>query len=127
MKGIARSESGLTLLEVMIALAIVAIALTPLLALSNRSIGVHDRLQRLTRGTMLAQQMLAQVETSPGRFQEEQEHPFAEPYEAYRWRFRFGETPIDGVQTVSVTVLWGDQERNEQVALTSFVVEGGRP
>ncbi len=127
MKGIAKSERGLTLLEVMIALAIVAIALTALLALSNRSIGVHDRLQSLTRGTMLAQQMLALVETAPGRYQERREQSFDEPYEAFRWRFVFGETPIDGVRTVTVTVLWGEEERNEQVALTSFVAEGGRP
>lgn len=127
MKGIAKSERGLTLLEVMIALAIVAIAMTSLLALSNRSIGVHDRLQSLTRGTMLAQQMLALVETAPERYQERQEQSFDEPYEAFSWRFRFGETPIDGVRTVTVTVLWGEEKSNEKVALTSFVAEGQRP
>lgn len=127
MKGIGTSEHGLTLLEVMIALAIVSIALTSLLALSNRSIGVHDRLQRMTRGTMLAQQMLAMVETAPGSYPEEREQPFEEPYEAFRWRFRYGETPIDGVKTVTVTVLWGEEKSNEQVALTSFVAGGAVP
>jgi len=127
MKGIRTSEKGLTLLEVMIALAIVAIALTSLLALSNRSIGVHDRLQHLTHGTMLAQQMLAMVETDPGRYQEEREQPFEEPFEAFRWIYRYGETPIDGVRTVTVTVLWGEEANNEQVALTSFVSGGARP
>ena len=39
-------NAGFTLLEVMIALAIVAIALVSLLGLANRSIAVQERLQR---------------------------------------------------------------------------------
>lgn len=127
MKDTGTSERGVTLLEVMIALAIVSIALTSLLGLSNRSIGVHDRLQQVTRGTMLAQQMLAMVETSPDSYQEDLEQPFDEPFESFRWRYDYGQTPIAGVETVTVTVLWGEETRNEQVSLTSFVAGGARP
>ena len=54
-------NKGFSLLEVMIALAIVAIALVSLLGLSNRSILVQDKIQRLTQATMLAQQLMSQV------------------------------------------------------------------
>ena len=55
-------HSGFTLLEIMIALAIVSIAMISLLALANRSIGVHDRLQRITSATLLAHQKMAETE-----------------------------------------------------------------
>jgi len=57
-------RGGFTLLEIMIALAIVSIAMVSLLSLANRSIGVHDRLQRITAATLLAQGKMAETELS---------------------------------------------------------------
>lgn len=116
--------SGFTLLEVMIALAIVSIAMVALLALTNRSIGVHDRLQRITSATLLAQQKMAETEVAArhGILKSTVlQGVFGEPYAAYRWQIAYVETPIPSVQMVTVTVLWGDAERNELVDLTSFI------
>ena len=116
--------SGFTLLEIMIALAIASIALVSLLALANRSIGVHDRLQRITSATLLAQKKMAETEVTArnGALESSKSQGvFSGPYAEYRWQVAYADTPLPSVQMVTVTVLWGDEERNELVDLTSFV------
>jgi general secretion pathway protein I len=117
-------HSGFTLLEIMIALAIVSIAMISLLALANRSIGVHDRLQRITSATLLAQQKMAETELNARKGTTEGadvQGVFNTPYSAYRWQIAYADTPLPSVRMVTVTVLWGDEERNELVDLTSFI------
>ncbi len=117
-------RGGFTLLEIMIALAIVSIAMVSLLSLANRSIGVHDRLQRITAATLLAQGKMAETELSArhGALEgAEVQGEFSEPYAAYRWQITYADTPLPSVQMVTVKVLWGDEERNELVDLTSFI------
>lgn len=116
--------AGFTLLEIMIALAIVSIAMVSLLSLANRSIGFHDRLQRITAATLLAQQKMAETEVNAEHgtlTTTESQGVFNRPFQGYRWRINFTSTPLPSVRMVTVTVLWGDEERNELVDLTSFV------
>ena len=123
------NNKGFTLLEMMIALAIVAIALVSLLGLSNRSILVQERIQRLTRGTLLAQQLLSEEELTSGtaRSWEPHEDVFEEPFSDFRWQVSYQDSLISKIKQVTVTVIWGDVAQNEQVRLTSFlpVEEGG--
>jgi general secretion pathway protein I len=112
----------------MIALAIVAIALVSLLGLSNRSILVQDKIQRLTQATLLAQQLMSEEELNVGEKRlnwEDREDVFVEPYEAFRWKISYQETLINRVKQVTVTVLWGDPDKNERVQLVSFLPAGG--
>ena len=111
------------MLEVMIALAIVAIALVTLLGLSNRSILVNSTIQKLTRATMLAQQVMNTQELNNGSllsFKPEEE-VFEEPFEDFRWQVSYQDTLITQVKQVTVVVLWGEAKKNEQVQLVSFV------
>jgi len=121
------NNKGFTLLEMMIALAIVAIALVSLLGLSNRSILVQERIQRLTKGTLLAQQLLSEEElAAPAmRSWQPREDAFDEPFSEFRWQVSYQDTLITKVKQVTVTVLWGDPAKNEQVHLTSFLPVGG--
>lgn len=121
------AEKGFTLLEVMVAMAIAGIALVALLALANRSVGVQERLQRITQATLLAQEILTGLETEAwqGRADlREEEKAFAEPFSAYRWRTTYEDTPIPAVKMVRVSVLWGEEKKNESVEMTSFVPVG---
>lgn len=118
------SEHGFTLLEVMIALALVATALTVLLSLGNRSILVGERIQRLTEATLLAQQKMTELELAARRSgfeMRDEEGTFTEPNAGFRWRTGYSETPLGSVKRVDVTVVWGDERRNESVELTSFL------
>jgi general secretion pathway protein I len=115
-----RARSGFSLLEVMIALAIMATALLALLSLANRSIGIQDRLQKTTRATLLAQQKMAELETAD-QLPLETEGVFEEPFEQYRWRLEFEQTPLASALQVKVVVAWGEERRNGAVDLTSFL------
>lgn len=117
-------HSGFTLLEIMIALAIISIALVALLGLANRAIGVHDRLHRVTQATLLAQQMMAETEVRAQHgtlAKNDSAGVFSDPYGEYRWTIAYADTPLPSVKMVTVTVLWGNKELHDQVDLTSFI------
>ncbi|MDX2493825.1 MAG: type II secretion system protein [Desulfuromusa sp.] len=117
-------NKGFSLLEVMIALAIVAIALVTLLGLSNRSILVQDKIQKVTSATLLAQQLMSEQELNiekAGLNWEPQEDVFAEPFADFRWQVSYQDTLISQVKQVTIQVLWGEAEKNEQVKLVSFL------
>jgi len=121
-------DKGFSLLEVMIALAVVAIALVSLLGLSNRSVLVQDKIQRLTRATLLAQQVMSEQELNVGNKRlnwQPQEDDFTEPFAAFRWQVSYQDTLISQVKQVTVIVLWGEAAKNEQVQLVSFLPVGG--
>ena len=118
-------EGAFTLLEIMVALAIISVAVVALLSLGNRSIGVQGRLQHLTQATLLAQQKMAESELQArqggvGQLADSN-GTFAEPFANYRWEIAIDDTPLPTVQMVTVTVLWGEAERNEGVDVTSFL------
>ncbi len=124
MKNVRACNDGFTLLEVMIALAIIATALVTLLSLSQRSIMVQDKIQHLTRATLLAQELMNEQEAVGPRSLSElnfKEDVFPEPFEDFRWEVSYQDTLISQVKQVTVRVIWGRVDRNEEVRLVSFV------
>jgi general secretion pathway protein I len=122
MTSVARNN-GFTLLEVMIALAIIGIALVTLIGLQTQTIQLAERQQRVTQATLLAQGKMTEIEIgsqllsgSGGR-----EGQFDAPFELYRWTIEAAATPLPAIEMVTVTVAWGDENQNEQVDLTSFM------
>lgn len=118
-------SSGFTLLEVMIALSIIAIALVALMGLAQRSITVNDQVQQITRATLLAQSKMAEIEAGVETDAATTGQVFPEPDQDYRWSTNYSPTPVNGVQQVDLTVAWGQENRNEAVRLISFVFRGG--
>jgi len=121
----APGQQGFTLLEIMVALAILGIAMISLLSLANRSIAVHARLQHLTQATLLAQQKMSVSEltaqTNGVSQLTDSNGVFAEPYTDYHWRMKISSTPLPAVQMVTIKVYWGDEGSQEGVYVTSFL------
>ena len=117
-------ERGFTLLEVMIALAIIGIALVTLIGLETRTIQLAERQQRVTQATLLAQEKMTEIETGSQTLSVlgEREASFASPFELYRWSIATEPTPLPSIEMVTVTVAWGKAGSTEQVDLTSFKV-----
>ena len=119
-----QNKRGFTLLEVMIALAIIGTALVACLGLTNRCIHSHEQVQRITTATMLAQHKMSELEAVSRRGEldsSDQQGMWEKPYSQYRWQVAYTDTPISGVQQVSVSILWGERKRNKEVSIDSFL------
>jgi general secretion pathway protein I len=120
-------QQGFTLLEVMIALAIVGTTLIAMLSLGNRTIASSDHLQKLTQATLLAQEKMTEIERSASGQDSlglvTSNGTFSEPFADFSWKASFASTPVPQVQQVTVTVQWGILKQNEMVDLTSFIFQ----
>ena len=116
-------DRGFTLLEVMIALAIIGIALVTLLGLETRTIQLAERQQRVTQATLLAQEKMTEIEIGEQSRSVlgESEELFESPFDLYRWSVTTEPTPLPAIEMVTVTVAWGKAGSTEQVELTSFL------
>jgi general secretion pathway protein I len=117
------AQRGFTLLEIMVALAIIGVAFVALLGLRNRDITLHERGRAVIRATALAQQRMGDVLVggypdvgiSEGRFDEQEDARFA-------WRQEVQQTPFEFVREVRVSVLW-DPPNNDRVDLVSYAFQ----
>ena len=118
---------GFTLLEVLVAVAIVAIALVTFMGLHLRSLDATIRAQDLTTAVLLAQAKMA----SMGEFPEpgEEQGKFEGPELArFQWSTAVTEhtlDAVDGGQSVNVrrlevTVFWADGQQTRHYALEAY-------
>lgn len=104
-------RGGFTLLEVMVALAILAVSLVVLLGLRNRDVQLQAYARDLTRATLLARQMAAGIDLAGPPELGYQEGDFGEDEPGFAWQRQV--TPFmsefigDRVHEVRVSVLWG--------------------
>ena len=140
----APDDTGFTLLEVMVAVAIVAIALVPLLRLHLVSLDATIWAQDYTTAVMLAQKTMTEKmapipserelgEREAGELEPGEENgTFDEPaYARFQWQtlieekeeLTLGEAaqPLE-VQRIQVTITWQDGQRSRAYQLESYVV-----
>ncbi|GIX49733.1 MAG: hypothetical protein KatS3mg131_3944 [Candidatus Tectimicrobiota bacterium] len=121
--------AGFTLLEVLVALAIVAIALVIVLRLHLLSLDATLRAQDLTTAVLLAQGKLASL----GAFPEpgEEDGQFEEPQLArYRWHTQVTAHTLPATETgsevevrrIEVTVSWRDGRQERHYTLQSYAL-----
>lgn len=114
--------SGFTLLEVLVALAILSLALVVLLGLRNRDVNLVITTRHLTVATALARMKM--VETGMEGFPElgEMAGEFGQDYPGFRWHRVISSTPFDYVREARVSVMWGQDDR-DGVELVNYVFE----
>ncbi len=128
------AQGGFTLLEIMVALAIIAVAFVALLGLRNRDIVLHGEARAIIAATALAQQRMADATiggfpdlgTSEGRFVERHQEAADDAHARFTWRQEVSPTGLfstDLVREVRVMVAWGEPSRNERVDLVSYVFQ----
>jgi general secretion pathway protein I len=132
------NDRGVTLLEAMIAMAIIAIAVPGLLALRNWDVELTNRAQTMTTATILAQAKLLETElirfvpigeqhgdfrsTLPGMVRTE---PDQDRARGFRWTRIVAPTPFDAIREIRIRISWLDQGAEDGVEVTSYVLQSG--
>ena len=121
--------AGFTLLEVLVAVAIVAIALVTFMGLHLRSLDATIRAQDLTTAVLLAQAKMATMGEFPDTGEEQGKFEGPE-LERFQWATAVTEHTLDalaGGQTVTVrrlevTVYWADGQQTRHYTLEAYGV-----
>lgn len=101
-----RRDRGFTLLEIMVALALVGGLLVTLLYSLNYHLGIAQRHEFLTVGTILARDKIIESENNPA----ESAGDFPEPFSGYRYKVEIRDSPYPGIAELSVTVSSGGEK-----------------
>ena len=113
-----KSEKGFTLLEVMVALALLSGVIITILGSLNYHLGIVERDRDITIATMLAKEKLEEMKT--GGILQDKEGDFAPQFEKFRWKYDAEDLPIKGIQKISLSVSWG---RNERVIMETYDIK----
>jgi general secretion pathway protein I len=106
-------QKGFTLLEVLVALAIISGLLVTLIYTVNYQLGIVGRQETVTIATLLAKSTLTELEKKP----ESKKGQFDAPYEAYTYETAVKDSPYPGVNEITVLVSAGQEE----VKLNEFI------
>ncbi len=107
------TKKGFTLLEIMLALAVVGGLLVTLLYSLNYHLGIADRHETVTVASMLAKGKLLELEKNPAAAKGD----FQDSYRQYRFTTEVKDSPYPGIVELSVTVVNG----GESVKLSKLV------
>ena len=111
-----RSHAGFTLLEIMVAVAIIGGLLVSLIYSLNYHLGIAERHEFVTVASLLAKDKLAEVEKNPLS----QGGDFPDPFSDYHFESSVRESPYPGIAEITVTVSRG----KESVKLSDLVEAG---
>jgi len=134
---IVSSEEGFTLLEVLLAIALLAIALPILLGLRNFDLNLQAKASELTAATLLAQEKLLETELT-GQYPvgetigEFLNVPLGAPSTlqvpdravGYKWKRTITTTPLELVREIRIKVSWFRGDVEESVEVSTYVFSG---
>ena len=98
------SCGGFTLLEVMVAVAILAIALIAILKANVQSLDALAEVRQKTAASMLAASKLAEVEAVGAENWTEFQGDFGDEYPGFSWQVESAATELEGIVRVIVIV-----------------------
>ena len=101
-----KGRDGFTLLEIMVALAIVGGLLVTLLSSLNYHLSVAQRHEFLTVASLLARDKIVESEQSPGNSKGD----FPAPYSGFHYKVEIKDSPYPGISEMSVVVSSGGEE-----------------
>jgi general secretion pathway protein I len=108
------ATKGFTLLEVMIAVGLIAIALTTLLASQSQSVSFANSAKFETMAALLAQSKMSELVMQGADTVSGDSGDFGEDYPGYAWEATVSDFSIEGAGTITdylkqldLTVTWG--------------------
>lgn len=112
-----RKSFGFTLLEVMVAMAIIAIALTAVLGSQSQSVSLASEAKFNTTAPLLAQSKIAEIEVAEQDDLAGGSGDFGEDFPGYTWElsmeeivFEEPENVSDLLKRIDLKVSWGEEK-----------------
>lgn len=119
------ARAGFTLLEVLVAVSVLALALVSLLGLHVRNLALLERDRRITDATLLARALMTDAEVEPfpdiGLTDGDFEDRYPGRFPDLRWEREVTATPVPDVREIRVRVFHGEEESGDDVALTYYL------
>jgi len=114
-------SKGFTLLEVMLAVAILSLVIISLMGLQSRSSQDVMLAEHMTSATLLAKRVMTEtLLIKPQRPLEKEGEFEEEEFGDYTWKVTVVPSPIPLIMEVRVAVLWAEGDREEKVELVSY-------
>jgi general secretion pathway protein I len=108
------TNKGFTLLEVMIAVALIAVALVTLLGSQSQSVSFANSAKFETMAALLAQGKMSEITIKDADSLSSDSGDFGDDYPGYAWEAKVSDVSIEGVEAISdylkqidLTVTWG--------------------
>ena len=113
-----KADDGFTLLEVMVAIALIAIALMAVLGSQSQSVSLAGEARFNTTAALLAQSKMAEIESQDPEDLTADSGDFGEDFPGYTWKLAVSNVTLDRPENVSdhlkqvdLTVAWGEDEQ----------------
>ncbi len=118
---------GFTLIEVLVAITILALVLTAVLQLQTQSIEMSGVQQELVMASLLVQNLMSEIELDEFPEVGEVSGDFGEDHPQYVWDRIVSETIFDGVNEVRLTVSRqiGKRTPREILTISKFLIRPG--
>ena len=113
-----KADDGFTLLEVMVAIALIAIALMAVLGSQSQSVSLAGESRFNTTAALLAQSKMAEMESQDPEDLTAASGDFGEDFPGYTWKLAVSNVMLDRPENVSdhlkqvdLTIAWGEDEQ----------------
>jgi len=112
---------GFTLLEVMVALAVLSLALVVLFSQQATSISRGNEARITIKAALLAQERMAGLLAEGSLRLGTEEGEVKDSIPPFKWRQQVEESSIEGMKRLTVVVLWKEGERERDVRFVTYV------
>jgi len=122
-----RSSTGFTLLEIMVAISIIAIVLVSIYGMQTQTISMNFISRFQTTAPMLAKQVLTKIETKPIDDLVDDSGDFGKEFSDYKWQVSVKEVESEALgevtkdlKQIEVTVSFNEDEDVYNIRLYKF-------
>jgi type II secretion system protein I len=112
-------KQGFTLIEVMVAMTIIAVSLIVIINLFSKTLRASNQLRNYTIGLILAQSKMAQIKT---HLETELEGIFQEDDVKYEWLVNTYKTEFEGIEKIQLIILWEGRKGKKSIELIGYRV-----
>jgi general secretion pathway protein I len=116
------SRAGFTLLEVLVAVAILAIAMVAILKANVQNLDALTTSRETTTASLLAAGKLAEIEAAGVANWGESQGDFGEDYPDYSWQMETSSTEVEGLERIAVIVQRRGGVTGREVRIEEFML-----